>query len=278
MFRRLQRLLGGDLPDAPVHGPVAREATKVDAFIFSRSANVVEVVGESFYQEALMALGRRRGELGVEQKEHMAALTAEPSNPKDPMAVQVQVNGLQVGYLDREDARTYRPVLDRLARHRLLMGAPAMLIGGWDRGYGDVGSIGVQLHIGTPAELWQEMDVNLGAEPMPTSVGVPPTDTEPPKPVRVMTDWDGECAAKSVCFTGPSGFRFRGQPITREMQELLAAQHGLTVAPRVTMKLDILVIGLGHPHTGKVQKAESYGTLILDEVVFWSRLGVKLDG
>jgi hypothetical protein len=80
-----------------------------------------------------------------------------------------------------------------------------------------------------------------------------------------------------VCFTSESGLQFQGEQITRAMQELLAVQHGLTVHPRVTKKVDILVIGLGHPRTGKVKSAEEYGTLILEESVFWSKLGVNLD-
>lgn len=271
MLDRMRRMLGGGAQAVPASGPIAPDAVRARALIFDRSdAHVVEVVGESFHQRELEALAGGRGPDGVERSEHVAGLMMEPSNPVDRNAIEVQINGMAVGHLSRADAIAYHPVLERLARNRLMMGCPAVLTGGWDRGDGDRGSIGVRLPVGTPANLWAQMDAILDPEPMST--------TPLPAPVDVVSDWDGACEGKSVCFTGASTALFQGEPISRAMQELLAAQHGLAVMPRVTKKLDILVISAGHQRTGKVKKAEAYGTLILEEQVFWSKLGVRLDG
>ncbi len=280
MLDRLQRLLRGNArPDAPIAGRV-----KGRAAIFDRSPDVVKVVGESFRQEALERIAGGRGPTGVRNQDHLAGLRPEPDNPKDPEAVEVEIDALLVGYLSRADARAYRPIIDRLATHGLAMACQASLIGGWDRGEGDRGAIGVQLHVGTPAQLWAEIDTMFGpsdppaplrATPSPrgrvrhervTRVAASSEATTPPQPVRM-----------SVCFTGPSAFAFHGEQITRTMQEMLAEQHGLVALPRVTKKLDVLVIGRDDPRTGKRAKAEAYGTTVVDEAPFWAGLGVTLD-
>jgi hypothetical protein len=166
-----QGILAGEHREEQVRAPVGRNASRTAAFIFQRSPETVRVVGESHCQDALLALGGHRGEEGVEWREHLAALVPEPSNPVDPMAIQVQINGIKVGYLGREDARAYRPVIERLGRHRRLMGAHALLTGGWDRGSGDVGRVGVELQIGAPAQLWREMDHRVGVEAAPGPSG-----------------------------------------------------------------------------------------------------------
>ncbi len=270
MLDRLRRLLGGDTTPAT---PVSAQATKVRAAVFDRSRNVVDVVGESHRQQALERIGGGRDANGVRDPDHVAGLLPERDNPVDPEAVAVQVDAMHVGYLSREDARAYRPVLDRLAAHGLYMACQATLSGGWDRGPSDRGSIGVRLHVGTPAALWAEMDTMLGpGEPMPAG-----SVASIPAPMPVGGAAPPEWAGKSVCFTGPSGFAFRGSQVGRGMQELLAVQHGMVVLPRVTKALDLLVIGFGQPQTGKTAKAALYGTVVIDEAAFWTRLGVALD-
>jgi hypothetical protein len=71
----------------------------------------LEVVGESFYQDNLRRLtGYPPPEEHVREEIH-AVLVAEHDNPHDPDAIAVWINGLQVGYLSRENARRYRPGL-----------------------------------------------------------------------------------------------------------------------------------------------------------------------
>lgn len=65
----------------------------------------LEVVGESHYQDALRnALDALPGRRKICE----ATLVMEDDNPHDPKAVAVFISGNQVGYLDRDAARTFR--------------------------------------------------------------------------------------------------------------------------------------------------------------------------
>lgn len=68
----------------------------------------VEAVGESNYQDALRAI------VGPGEVRHKctAHLIMEVNNPYDPKAVMVQVDHALVGYLSRDDARTYRKLAE----------------------------------------------------------------------------------------------------------------------------------------------------------------------
>jgi hypothetical protein len=68
------------------------------------------VVGESFYQENLRSIVGLTVEDGdVEDVE--AVLVLEDVNPHDKNAVRIDVCGLTVGYLSRENAKSYRKKL-----------------------------------------------------------------------------------------------------------------------------------------------------------------------
>ncbi len=268
MLYRLQRMLRSALQQA---APTEQQSA-VKAAIFDPSKNVVDLVGESYRQEALERIGGR-GPNGVLRPDQLAGLLPEPSNPVDAEAVQVQVDGDLVGYLGRPDARAYRPILDRLAAHGLGMGCHARLTGGWDRG-DDRGSIGVRLLVGTPADLWREVDAMFETALMPRALVRADRDVQ----VTITTvAVPADLVGKSVCFTGPSRFAFRGAEVSRGMQELLAVQHGMRVLPRVTKALDILVVCQPAMATGKTTKAAAYGTVVLDEAAFWTALGVVFE-
>jgi len=70
----------------------------------------LQVVGESFYQDALRQViaGDARNRVRVEI---VAVLMAETDNPYDPNAVSIWIDGLRVGHLSRADAARYRPGL-----------------------------------------------------------------------------------------------------------------------------------------------------------------------
>lgn len=55
-----------------------------------------------------------------------------------------------VGHLTREEAVAYRPLIDAVAAAGHVVGCRASLTGGWDRGGGDRGNIGVILYLGAP--------------------------------------------------------------------------------------------------------------------------------
>lgn len=119
-----------------------------------RNANVhvcegqteLKVVGESHYQENLLAI-IGHPELASERVriDVYAVLVTEADNPHDTNAISVHVNGLQVGYLSREDARTYRPGLIALQKQVGKQIALAGVIGGGGMREDGVGLLGVFL-------------------------------------------------------------------------------------------------------------------------------------
>jgi NAD-dependent DNA ligase len=70
---------------------------------------------------------------------------------------------------------------------------------------------------------------------------------------------------------------FKGEPITRNVAEMLAEQAGLIVANGVTKKLDLLVVADPNTQSGKAKKARQYGTRILADSVFWRMIGVSVE-
>jgi hypothetical protein len=88
-----------------------------------------EVAGESNYASAIRkALGNHTGRDWVEVTT-VAQLVPEPNNRHDPNAVQVLINGDVVGYLPREDAARYAPVLSGLVASGWLPQVSAQLRG-----------------------------------------------------------------------------------------------------------------------------------------------------
>lgn len=102
-----------------------------------------EVVGESNYQHVLRALADTPDP--DEEKTGTAILVPEDSNPYDDKAVKVTVQGQTIGYLSREDARSYRR---RLAAKKLGM-VPAscgvLITGGHTLKDGSLAHYGAQL-------------------------------------------------------------------------------------------------------------------------------------
>jgi hypothetical protein len=107
----------------------------------------VAVVGESFYQPALIAITGRSDWVEV-QYPCMALLVLEPRNPHDPNAVRVEIKRQLVGYLSRADAVSYGPNLRLLARNRRLPCCEALISG---RGPGSsTKNMGVFLYMPAP--------------------------------------------------------------------------------------------------------------------------------
>ena len=106
----------------------------------------MEVVGESFHQDGLDRIAgpkRRQGEMGHENasgSDRLAILKPEPSNQYDSNAVQVLVDGLLVGHLNRDDAAKFQPIIQRLERdHGGPVAVTAQVVGGWLNDDGSVG-------------------------------------------------------------------------------------------------------------------------------------------
>lgn len=118
----------------------------------------VQVAGESHYQQQLEIAAGGRKHQGVDVRVR-AVLRPEPDNPYDPNAIAVIVErGGVVGYLTRRDALQYRPVIEELARRKLLGSCMATIRGGWDRGGGDRGHFGIFLDLAPPAMCIAEDD------------------------------------------------------------------------------------------------------------------------
>jgi hypothetical protein len=134
---------------APARAPTQRRRLTGTSWKLVRLANHgrVAVVGESFYQPALIAITGRH-EWKEVQKQCTAILLLEPRNPHDPNAVRVEIKRQLVGYLSRADAVSYGPYLRRLARFRRLPCCEALISG---RGPGsETQHMGVFLYISAP--------------------------------------------------------------------------------------------------------------------------------
>jgi Protein of unknown function (DUF2510)/HIRAN domain len=76
----------------------------------------VEVAGESYRENEIVGALGRRPKLNEEIELVVdAALVPEPDNPHDGNAISVRVNGHVVGYLERNEAKEYKPVIHRVA-------------------------------------------------------------------------------------------------------------------------------------------------------------------
>lgn len=122
-----------------------------EAFLLS-GGDWVQVVGEDHHQEALSAICGGRSESG-HSLPTTAVLVMEPDNPYDSNAIAVLAGGQPVGYLGRDDALAYRPILEALEKRGQVGACQAEIRGGWDRGGGDTGHFGISLDLGPPEEL-----------------------------------------------------------------------------------------------------------------------------
>lgn len=111
----------------------------------------MNVVGESHYQDNLRRIceGTTDEEEG-EDLEIEASLVSENDNPYDNQAVRVDIEGLPVGYLSRQDARRLRAHLDKTVPRGVRLEkltCDALIVEGWDRGEEDRGYYGVKLDV-----------------------------------------------------------------------------------------------------------------------------------
>jgi hypothetical protein len=110
---------------------------------------LVEAVGESFYQPALLTqCGARPGD--AVRFPCRASLVAQPDNPYDRNAVAVQISGELVGHLARHEAPHWQSLVRAPASHGYLATCEAMIAG---RGpEGETANLGVFLHLPTLEE------------------------------------------------------------------------------------------------------------------------------
>src|SRR5665648_1017206 len=108
----LRKLFGGQRPTQPRVESTSqrRPAWMTDemSVILFEGRDMLEVVGESHYQEEIQSVVRHIG------REVVAVLVPEPENPYDSSAVSVWVAGVKVGHLSRSEAETYQQPIVRL--------------------------------------------------------------------------------------------------------------------------------------------------------------------
>lgn len=127
-----------------------------DRLTFLAGRRLVNVAGESHYQGDLRALTATDGREAVHQ-EFEAVLAPEPDNRFDPNAVKVLIAGRHVGYLPREEAAAYKPMLERLAGRGRRGACEAMVSG--RGGESGTSNIGVFLRLPDPDEPSAAPDV-----------------------------------------------------------------------------------------------------------------------
>lgn len=154
LFDRLRKAKGEPPAPRPFPPPSPSTITQPPPVNSSASApsqptiprgGLVNVVGESYYQDALTKVTGGRRSHGVDMN-CVAMLIPEPTNEYDRDAVAVTINGLKVGHLSREEARFYRPLVDQTIKAVGLATVEARICGGWDHGASDRGSFGVELY------------------------------------------------------------------------------------------------------------------------------------
>jgi hypothetical protein len=132
-----------------LRGTPPKAGIEVEALIFSDDdcTELVAAVGESNYQSALISIcaSTRWEKVAFDC---MAALVPQPSNPHDPMAVMVQVEGKLVGYLSRADARAYRRLIDDASPQYIACQAR---IAGREEG-SETSNLGIFLQLPPPTE------------------------------------------------------------------------------------------------------------------------------
>lgn len=105
-----------------------------------------DIVGESHYQEALAKLAGEHGKYASE-KRCLAHLIPENDNPYDNKAVRVDIDGMTVGYLDRDTARSFRRRLGAKKLTGQTTTCQAELKGGYVMRDGNKASYGVALNL-----------------------------------------------------------------------------------------------------------------------------------
>lgn len=103
-----------------------------------------QVVGESHYQQNIERIAGPKTPGGVDCR-RQAILVLDDDNPHDAKAVRICIDGLTVGHLSREMARSYRAQLKKQGLSTGHYTCEAVITGGWDRGSGDEGHYGVRL-------------------------------------------------------------------------------------------------------------------------------------
>ncbi len=163
--------------------PPAQSAARTVNFDTDSEGMDVDVVGESFNQDNLERIAGPKTPDGPTRSSFEAALVLYRSNPHDPEAIRVEINGLTVGHLSREDARTVRAATGGTGQEGSIEGVLAKVTGGWARSRSDTGTYGVVL---TLPSKW------FGIAPRPKPAPLELQPVQPPAGAVVAIEIIGE--------------------------------------------------------------------------------------
>lgn len=117
-----------------------------DAFIDGDGHFDLEVIGESRYQRHLRVLSERYSKKFLD-RELIARLHYENTNPHDKKAIRVVIDGGIVGYLSHKDARLLRKRIEKVKPEGLIISCDAEIIGGKRVGFFKKTDFGVWLDL-----------------------------------------------------------------------------------------------------------------------------------
>lgn len=106
-----------------------------------------KVVGESFHQSALSALASPYDEISLKEAVFKATLFPDDNNKYDKLAVRVDINGLTVGHLSKDDARSFRRRLSNKKMPKAITSCDSKITGGFLMKNGQRAHYGVMLDI-----------------------------------------------------------------------------------------------------------------------------------
>jgi len=200
----------------------------------------MEVVGESHYQKALVAICGPHTRVGHDET-FSAVIELEPSNAYDSNAVVVKIRGRVVGYLPREQAAR---VGSQLREEGLSsVGCMARVRGGWRTNQYDEGNFGVWL--GIPQRGW--IDFGTGRSSPAVSKSAPQVKAE--RPNRPEAAVSGPLLGESVAVIGA--------PPDGGLAKELAAQ-GARLMAGVGKSTTILVVAQDRPFTPGLTGSAQY--------------------
>lgn len=130
----------------PEYTPSMPAPSALPVFLKGDGGFDFDIVGEQSYQAALSGAAGGRSDDGVEVAVEVD-LVHEPTNSYDGNAVRAVVNGQTVGYLSRSQAPDFKARLDRLGLGGRPTRCDGLIVGGWNRGGGDVGHFGLKLDL-----------------------------------------------------------------------------------------------------------------------------------
>jgi hypothetical protein len=132
------------------------------------------------YQDQLRAVVGGGNGLGARRRLFTSRLVVEPDGEGDPNAVRVEIGAETVGYVADSARDAVHAVVQRLAREGKDATCRALIKGGWVRGPGKRGYIGVELLIGARPHPWKGRSAFLPEDPWHEALAV----VELPSPGR----------------------------------------------------------------------------------------------